>query len=136
MTSAPQPELYIDGLLDISFARGVVRVDLYSLSATEKLSTGQPKPEHRQRLLMSAQSFVEFASSLQGAAQSLRDQGVVGAGAQQPQKSAEPDAPPTEPDAQSVSAAPQVSAEAAEELEKKAKRAPTSPNFTPRRADT
>lgn len=76
MSQGPQPELFVDGLLDVSFARGIVRVDLYSLSASEKLPSGQPRPEQRQRLVMSVPSFMELVSALQQASQSLREKGA------------------------------------------------------------
>lgn len=152
MTATPSPELYVDGLLDVSFARGTVRLDLYSLSATETEPNGQPKPAHRQRLVMSAQSFVDFIGTLQAAGQSLRDKGVFG-----PQPAQQPQAgQPVAQQAVQAAAAEAVQAEVAptaapgadagapadqaagtEKLPTQTptqpgKRAPQSPNFAPR----
>lgn len=109
MTPKQHSELYVDGLLDVSFARGVVRVDLYSLSATEKHANGQPKPDFRQRIVMSSTNFVEFVGGLQQAVQSLREKGAL-----PPVQSlspvanppAEPAAPPPAPVAPAVSEPP------------------------------
>ena len=127
------PDLFIDGLLDISFARGIVRVDLYSLSAVEKTPQGLPKSEFRRRLVMSTDGFLEFVNGLMMGVQFLRDRGVVTTklpehiaarldGAQPPQPASAPpvldDAEPEEePEAPPISAsipAPSV---------------PKSPNF-------
>lgn len=128
MPPSSQTELYIDGLLDVSFARGVVRVDLYSYSAQEKHSNGQPKSEFRQRLVMSAQNFVEFVGGLQLAVQSLHERGalpmaqVVTGGQAQP-------APVSE-----FAPAP-VPVPVAKPVETK-KGPPRSPNFAPPAANT
>ena len=36
------PELYADGVFDIGFGNGMVRIDLFSLSALRKDANGQP----------------------------------------------------------------------------------------------
>ncbi|WP_147163556.1 hypothetical protein [Pararhodospirillum oryzae] len=122
MTASPQAELYIDGLLDVSFARGTVRIDLYSLSATAKASNGQPLPEHRQRLILSVPSFLDFVGGLNMAAGSFRDKGVLPGTA--PAAAPEGGQAPPAPAAASPEPAPASPAPAV-------KRTPSSPNFAP-----
>ncbi|WP_207477545.1 hypothetical protein [Arenibaculum pallidiluteum] len=128
MSSNAASELFVDGLLDVSFARGIVRVDLYSLSAVEKNAQGQPKPELRQRLVLSAQGFVDLVNGLQIAAQSLRERGALpGAPAAVPLRAVEAEAPAPEPDAAPAAAAAQAPADTATRAVPA--RTPRSPNF-------
>ena len=123
MSGTTEPDLFVDGLLDVSFSRGIVRLDLYSLSATEKVPNGGPKPEFRRRIVLSAQAFAEFANGIQLAAQSLRERGIV-PGGPAPLRSVVPDAPAEE--GQPVVEAP-ASADVVEINASRKK--PHSPNF-------
>jgi hypothetical protein len=71
------PELFVDGLLNVTLVKGLVRVDLFSLSATETQKDGQPTPQFRQRLVMHPQSLVEIMKSLQVAINALTEKGVL-----------------------------------------------------------
>lgn len=71
------PELYADGVFDIGFGNGMVRIDLYSLSALRKDETGQPLPAIRQRVVMSLPGFLASLSALEGMRQRLEAAGVL-----------------------------------------------------------
>ncbi|PWC40881.1 hypothetical protein [Azospirillum sp. TSO35-2] len=78
------PELYADGVFDIGFGNGMVRIDLYSLSALRKDEGGQPLPAIRQRLVMSLPGFLASLAALDGMRQRLEDAGVLPPGAAGP----------------------------------------------------
>jgi hypothetical protein len=96
------PELYADGVFDIGFGNGMVRIDLFSLSALRKDANGQPLPAIRQRVVMSLPGFLASLSALEGMRQRLEAAGVLppgsGAGPGAP-VSAPPHAPSVTPPA-------------------------------------
>lgn len=71
------PELYADGVFDIGFGNGMVRIDLFSLSALRKDDNGQPLPAIRQRVVMSLPGFLASLSALEGMRQRLEAAGVL-----------------------------------------------------------
>jgi hypothetical protein len=71
------PELYSDGVGQITVTGGVVRVDLVSLSPTERDANNNPKATFRQRLIFSLEGFVNSAEAMQKILQGLFDAGVV-----------------------------------------------------------
>ena len=71
------PELYADGVFDIGFGNGMVRIDLFSLSALRKDPNGQPLPAIRQRVVMSLPGFLASLSALEGMRQRLEAAGVL-----------------------------------------------------------
>ncbi|WP_434625262.1 hypothetical protein [Azospirillum sp. B2RO_4] len=75
------PELYADGVFDIGFGNGMVRIDLFSLSALRKDDNGQPLPAIRQRVVMSLPGFLASLSALEGMRQRLEAAGVLPPGA-------------------------------------------------------
>ncbi|WP_372400629.1 hypothetical protein ABMY26_36355 (plasmid) [Azospirillum sp. HJ39] len=98
------PELYADGVFDIGFGNGMVRIDLFSLSALRKDDNGQPLPAIRQRVVMSLPGFLASLAALEGMRQRLEAAGVLppagnaGAGnAGQPAGSAPPPLPGAAP---------------------------------------
>lgn len=89
MTTTPPaddrvPELYADGVFDVGFGNGMVRIDLYSLSATLKDTNGQPLPAIRQRVVMSLPGFLASLDALEGMRRRLETAGVLGGPAQPP----------------------------------------------------
>ena len=75
------PELYADGVFDIGFGNGMVRIDLFSLSALRKDDNGQPLPAIRQRVVMSLPGFLASLSAMEGMRQRLEAAGVLPPGA-------------------------------------------------------
>jgi hypothetical protein len=83
-----QSEPFTDGVGEVMVSGSIVRVDLVSLSATERDANNAPKPVLRQRLIFSVEGFANSVEVMQKALQSLIDSGVVrksGDGSQAPQ---------------------------------------------------
>ncbi|WDR06219.1 hypothetical protein PSQ90_01795 [Devosia rhodophyticola] len=70
-------ELYADAIGEITVTGTVVRIDLVSLSATQRDDTGQPAPEHRQRVIMSLEGFANSFDVLQKAMNGLIEAGAI-----------------------------------------------------------
>jgi hypothetical protein len=70
-------ELYTDGIDEVTIGGAIVRVDLVSLSPTERDANNAPKKVFRQRLIFSAESFANSVEVMQNALQGLVDAGVV-----------------------------------------------------------
>ncbi|WP_083543327.1 hypothetical protein [Bradyrhizobium sp. CCGE-LA001] len=70
-------ELYTDGIEEITVSGTIVRVDLVSLSPTERDDSNAPKRVFSQRLIFSVESFANSIDVMQKALQGLVDAGVV-----------------------------------------------------------
>jgi hypothetical protein len=70
-------ELYTDGVGEITVSGTVVRVDLVSLSPTERDENGAPKSVFRQRLIFSLEGFANAVELMQKAFQGLVETGAV-----------------------------------------------------------
>jgi hypothetical protein len=70
-------ELFTDGVEEITVGGSVVRVDLVSLSPTERDANNAPKRVFSQRLIFSLESFANSVDVMQNALQGLVDAGVV-----------------------------------------------------------
>jgi hypothetical protein len=70
-------EVYTDGIDEITVGGSIVRVDLVSLSPTERDANNAPKKVFRQRLIFSIEAFANSVEVMQNALQGLVDAGVV-----------------------------------------------------------
>ena len=70
-------ELFTDGIGEITVGGSIVRVDLFSLSPTERDTSNAPKRVFRQRLIFSVESFANSVEVMQKALQGLVDAGAV-----------------------------------------------------------
>lgn len=70
-------ELYADGIGEITVSGTVVRVDLVSLSPTERDASNAPKSVFRQRLIFSIEGFANAVQLMQEALQGLVEGGAV-----------------------------------------------------------
>lgn len=70
-------ELYTDGVDEITISGTIVRVDLVSLSPTERDANNVPKKVFTQRLIFSAEAFANSVDVMQNALRGLVDAGVV-----------------------------------------------------------
>ena len=70
-------ELYADGIGEITISGSTVRIDLVSLSPTERDASNAPKAVFRQRVVMSLESFANSADLMQQALQGLIDGGAI-----------------------------------------------------------
>lgn len=70
-------EIYTDGIGEITVGGSIVRVDLVTLSPTERDANDAPKRVLCQRLIFSVESFANSVDVMQNALQGLVDAGVV-----------------------------------------------------------
>ena len=70
-------ELYTDGISEITVSGSIVRVDLVSLSPTERDANNNPTKVFRQRLIFSTEAFANSVELMQKALQGLAEAGVV-----------------------------------------------------------
>jgi hypothetical protein len=70
-------ELYTDGIMQIGFGRGAVRIDWFSICPDRMDQSGQPIREKMLRLVTTPQGLVESMQQMQGLFQKLVEAGVV-----------------------------------------------------------
>jgi hypothetical protein len=70
-------ELYTDGVEEVTVGGSIVRVDLVSISPTERDDNNVPKRVFSQRLIFSVEAFANSVEVMQNALQGLVDAGVV-----------------------------------------------------------
>ncbi|MFD1330031.1 hypothetical protein [Mycoplana ramosa] len=70
-------ELYSDGIGEITVTGTIVRIDLMSLSATERDANNNPKPVFRQRVVMPVDAFANAVDLMQKALNGLVEAGAV-----------------------------------------------------------
>ena len=70
-------EIYSDGIGEITISGSVVRIDLVSLSPTERDDSNNPKPVFRQRIVMPVDMFANSAELMQKVLKGLIDAGAV-----------------------------------------------------------
>jgi hypothetical protein len=70
-------ELFADGMGEITVTGSIVRIDLVSLSATEKDEKNNPKPVFRQRVIMPVDAFANAVDLMQRALAGLVEAGAV-----------------------------------------------------------
>lgn len=70
-------ELYADGMSEITVTGSIVRIDLMSLSATERDAKNNPKPVFRQRIIMPVDAFANAVDLMQKALGGLVEAGAV-----------------------------------------------------------
>lgn len=70
-------ELYADGIGEITVTGTIVRIDLMSLSATERDASNNPKPVFRQRIIMPVDAFANAVDLMQKALGGLVEAGAV-----------------------------------------------------------
>ena len=72
-----RPEVFADGMGEITLTGGMVRVDFVALSATKKNSEGRPELEIRQRVVMPPDGFLRSFSAMEDLMKKLIEAGVV-----------------------------------------------------------
>ena len=77
MADCATSEIFADGIMEIGFANGIVRLNLYSLSANQRDTEGNPVKEFRQRIVMPPQGFLESFSTMQEMFSRLQSAGVI-----------------------------------------------------------
>ena len=70
-------EIYADGIGEITVSGSTVRIDMVSLSPTERDQHNAPKPVFRQRIVMSVEGFANSVDLMQKALQGLIDSDAI-----------------------------------------------------------
>lgn len=70
-------ELYADGIGEITVTGTIVRIDLMSLSPTERDANNNPRPVFRQRVIMPVDAFANAVDLMQKALGGLVEAGAV-----------------------------------------------------------
>jgi hypothetical protein len=70
-------ELYSDGIGEITITGPIVRIDVMSLSATERDEKNNPRPVFRQRIIMPVDAFANSVELMQKALAGLVQSGAV-----------------------------------------------------------
>ncbi|MBY5336719.1 hypothetical protein [Rhizobium leguminosarum] len=70
-------ELYADGIGEITITGTIVRIDLMSLSATDRDANNNPKPAFRQRIIMPVDAFANAVDLMQKALGGLVEAGAI-----------------------------------------------------------
>jgi hypothetical protein len=70
-------ELYADGIGEVTVSGTIVRIDLVSLSPSERDHANSPKPVFRQRVIMPVEAFANSVELMQKVLQGLIDAGAV-----------------------------------------------------------
>ena len=70
-------EVYADGIGEITVTGSIVRINLVSLSPTEKDERNNPKPVLRQRIIMPVEAFANAVDLMQSALTGLVDAGAI-----------------------------------------------------------
>ncbi len=70
-------EVYTDGIDEITVGGAIVRVDLVSLSPTERDANNAPKKVFLQRLIFPVEAFANSVEVMQNALQGLVEAGVI-----------------------------------------------------------
>jgi len=86
-------ECFADFVSGVSLNGSIVRLDLASLSTTEKDEKDQPKAVFRQRVIMPVEGFVRSFAVMARAMEQLEKQGVIKRPTGTDLKTAEPSAP-------------------------------------------
>lgn len=72
-----QEELYADGVGEITVTGSIVRINLVSLSATEKDENGNPRAVFRQRIVMPVDAFANAVDLMHKAQAGLVEAGAI-----------------------------------------------------------
>ncbi|WP_112661844.1 hypothetical protein [Microvirga flavescens] len=72
-----QDEVYSDGIAEITITGPIVRIDLMSLSPTERDAKNNPKPVLRQRIVMPIDAFANSVELMQKAVNGLIEAGAI-----------------------------------------------------------
>jgi hypothetical protein len=70
-------ETFIDGISEITVTGPTIRIDMFSASPSEKDADGNPRPVHRQRVIMTLESFMNARDLIERVARELIQGGVV-----------------------------------------------------------
>lgn len=70
-------QIFVDGVSEVSFGQGAVRIDFYTLSHDKRDAEGNPARILVQRLVMTPQGFADSLGPLQATAEKLVQVGIL-----------------------------------------------------------
>jgi len=70
-------EVFIDGISEITVTGPTVRIDTFTASPAEKDADGNPRPVHRQRIIMTLESFMNARDLIDRVGRELIQGGAV-----------------------------------------------------------
>ncbi len=70
-------EVFIDGISEITVTGPTVRIDTFTASPSEKDADGNPRPVHRQRIILTLESFMNARDLIDRVARELVQGGAV-----------------------------------------------------------
>lgn len=70
-------EIYSDGICEITVTGAIVRIDLMSLSPTERDADNNPKPVFRRRIVMPLDAFANSTELMRKAVNGLAEAGAI-----------------------------------------------------------
>ena len=71
------PEIFFDGVSEIGFGGGVVRIEFATIEPGKKGADGKPAKTPRQRVIMTPQGVLETYAAMQGIVNKLVELGVL-----------------------------------------------------------
>lgn len=90
-------EIFADAVGEVSLTGSVVRVDLVSLSATERDANNKPQRVFRQRIVMPIEGFLQSYALMSQVVQQLEKSGVIKKAEGKPERAAAAIAKPSSP---------------------------------------
>lgn len=70
-------EVFVDGISEITVTGPTVRIDTFTASPSEKDADGNPRPVHRQRIIMTLESFMNARDLIDRVGRELVQHGAV-----------------------------------------------------------
>lgn len=70
-------EVFVDGISEITVTGPTVRIDTFTASPSEKDVDGNPRPVHRERIIMTLESFMNARDLIERVARELIQSGAV-----------------------------------------------------------
>jgi len=71
---------FIDGVGEVRLTEGVVRMDLLSMSPTQRDEDGNPAPQFVEQLVMSPRAFMRVVSALSQTLKGMEEKGLINRG--------------------------------------------------------
>jgi hypothetical protein len=72
-----QPEVFADGIGEISLSGGMVRMDLVSLIGSQQSEGNKPRLVPKQRIVMPPEGFLRSFSAMENLVKQLIDAGLI-----------------------------------------------------------
>lgn len=68
---------FVDGIGEVRLSGGMIRIDLITLSATERDADGNPVPEVQEQLVLAPEGFMQMFGTLANTIQQMEEDGLL-----------------------------------------------------------